>query len=194
MTVKIVIPFYSARGHTKRLAEALLAGVQQVTNDASLIDVISMTDAHWQQLEEADGLLFGSPTFMGSVAGEYKLFLDQTARRGLWTQQKLVDKMAGGFTVATYPSGDKLNTLVQLAIFAAQYGMIWVNNHDLGPQVSGQENDHNQWGAWLGAMATSIDDKSKLISDTDVANGKKFGFRFAKAVERWCATNTVQRV
>lgn len=61
---------------------------------------------------------------MGSVAGQFKLFLDEFPYRGLWTEQKLVDKVAAGFTVATYPSGDKLNTIIQLSIFAAQFGMI----------------------------------------------------------------------
>ncbi len=36
------------------------------------------------------------------------------------------DKLAAGFTNSKTMSGDKLNTLFDLAAFAAQHGMIWV--------------------------------------------------------------------
>jgi len=182
---KIVIPYYSASGHTHRLAEAILEGVSLVNSDVSLINVDEMSEEYWSLLEKADVIIFGSPTFMGGVSGKYKLFLDETSYRGYWTEQKFVDKMAAGFTVATYPSGDKLNTIFQLAIFAAQYGMIWVNNCDIGNKVSSSSNDHNECGSWLGVMATSISDKSKMISDDDIQTGKQFGIRFANSVNRW---------
>lgn len=182
---KIVIPFYSASGHTRRLAEAILGGVKTMSPDACLIDISRLDSNAWKLIEQADGIIFGSPTFMGGVAGQFKLFLDEFSWRGLWTDQHLVDRVAAGFTVATYPSGDKLNTLIQLSIFAAQFGMIWVNNCGLGSKVSKTGDDHNEWGAWLGLMATSVPDKSKLISDTDIKCAEQFGIRFAKTVDRW---------
>ena len=183
--MKIVIPYFSKSGHTKRLAQAILAGTKEIIADSQLIDVTTIKESDWSNLEKADGIIFGSPTFMGSAAGQYKLFLDETAYRGFWTGHKLVDKMAAGFTVATYPSGDKLNTIMQLSIYAAQHGMIWVNNCGLGSKVSGESSDYNECGSWLGLMATSIPDKSKLISDADVSHATAFGRRFAKSVQRW---------
>ena len=183
--INIVIPFFSKSGHTKRVAEAICEGVNTSTSRGCLIDISQMTDESWLTLEQAGGVIFGSPTFMGSAAGEYKLFLDETARREFWTGGKFVDKMAAGFTVATYPSGDKLNTIIQLSIYAAQHGMIWVNNTGLGCKVTNDPEEFNEWGCWLGFMATSIADKTKLISDTDVLGAKKFGLRFAKALQRW---------
>jgi NAD(P)H dehydrogenase (quinone) len=182
---KIAIPYYSRSGHTQRLAEAVLEGAHRVASESTLIDVCNITDDQWKLLQDADGIIFGSPTFMGGVAGEYKLFMDESAYRGFWTGGVLVDKMAAGFTVATYPSGDKLSTLIQLAVFAAQYGMIWVNNSGVGSKVSKSALDANTWGSWLGLMATSVPDKSKLVSDTDISSAKKFGERFARAVKRW---------
>ena len=58
---------------------------------------------------------------MGGVAGVFKVFLDESSYKGFWTNQVLANKMAAAFTVATYPSGDKSNTLMQLATFAAQH-------------------------------------------------------------------------
>ena len=182
---KIAIPFYSASGHTRCLAEAVLEGVKTINLDSCLIDVGRLDSISWKLIELADGIIFGSPTFMGGVAGQFKLFLDEFSYKGLWTEQKLVDKVAAGFTVATYPSGDKLNTIIQLSIFAAQFGMVWINNCGVGKKVSKTEHDYNEWGAWLGLMATSVPDKSKLISDTDIKCAKQFGIRFAKSVDRW---------
>lgn len=182
---KIVIPFYSASGHTRRLAEAILGGVKTITSDACFIDISKLTSKSWHLIADADGIILGAPTFMGGIAGQFKVFLDEFSYRGLWTEQKLVDKLAAGFTVATYPSGDKLNTIMQLAVFSAQCGMLWVNNCGVGRKISKTGHDHNEWGAWLGLMATSIPDKSKLISDIDIKCAEQFGVRFAQSVDRW---------
>ena len=182
---KIIIPYYSKSGHTKRLAEAVLSGVRDITDQSFILNIEQTGDPEWTLLEEADGIIFGTPTYMGSVAGPYKVFLEETAYRGFWTGQKFADKMAGGFTIATYPSGDKLGTLMQLSIFAAQHGMIWVNNKGTGAKVTGRAEDYNHCGAWLGLMANSSPDKSKLISDDDFQFAGMFGKRFANAVKRW---------
>ena len=182
---QIAIPYFSCNGHTLRLAKAIQEGIQPIINEVTLIDVTNMHEHSWQTLVMADGIIFGSPTFMGGIAGKYKLFLEEMAYRGYWQQQKLVNKMAAGFTVATYASGDKLNTLINLAIHAAQYGMIWVNNCGIGSKVANDPEQRNKDGAWLGLMATSIADKSKLIDASDIKTAISFGLRFAKAVKRW---------
>ncbi len=182
---QIVIPYYSASGHTKKLAEIILEGVKEIYSDALLINVERMDEYCWQRLRDADGVIFGSPTFMGGVAGQYKIFLDELSYKGFWTGEKLVDKMAAGFTVATYPSGDKLNTLIQFTITAAQYGMIWVGCDGVGKQVSPSSDNPNPWGSWLGVMATSIKDKTRLIGEEDIKTAYHFGIRFSKAVNRW---------
>ena len=50
--------------------------------------------------------------------------MDSTS--AIWALQGWRDKLAAGFTHSAAPSGDKLGTLTQLAVFAAQHGMIWV--------------------------------------------------------------------
>lgn len=65
--------------------------------------------------------------------------------------------------------GDKLNSLVTLALFAAQHGMIWVGL-DIFPGKSDQEK--NRVGGWLGAMAQSNDEApelSPISSDLEAA-------------------------
>jgi len=41
-------------------------------------------------------------------------------------EQRWKDKLAAGFTNSAGMSGDKLLALQQLAVFAAQHGVIWI--------------------------------------------------------------------
>jgi NAD(P)H dehydrogenase (quinone) len=183
--MSIVIPYFSQSGHTKKLAEHVLLGVKELCSEVDLINVEDMSDEKFLQLERAKGIIWGTPTFMGGVAGQFKMFMDRLSENNFWTEQKLADKMAAGFTVATYPSGDKLNTLIQLSIFSAQHGMIWVNNCGVGSKVAGDSENKNQWGSWLGLSATSIPDRSKLIDESDLKTAFYFGKRFAECTLRW---------
>ena len=91
----------------------------------TLIAVDKMTDAHWDILDAADAIVFGSATYMGNVSAAFQAFAEQTGRRclnGTWR-----DKEAAGFTNSGAKSGDKMHTLTSLAVFAAQHHMHWVN-------------------------------------------------------------------
>jgi NAD(P)H dehydrogenase (quinone) len=182
---KIVVVYYSRQGHTHRLAQAVAKGVASFEASVTLLAVGREKPVDWGLLASANGIIFGSPTFVGSMAGEFKCFLDQTAKQGFWTEKKLVNKMAAAFTVATYPSGDKFNTLMQLFVYAAQHGMIWVGSDELGSHVTADSQGINQDGSWLGLMATSIADKSRLIADSDLLTAERFGARFAYCVSKW---------
>ena len=182
---KIVVVYYSRSGHTKILAKIICEGMASINPNVRLINIDEISESDWNTLKTASGIILGSPTYMGGVAGEFKVFLDESSRRGFWINQLFADKMAAGFTIATYPSGDKLNTLMQLAIFAAQHGMVWVNNAGLGNKVSPKTDKVNTCGSWLGLMATSTTDKRKLINETDAITAFQFGVRFAQSVNRW---------
>ncbi len=173
------IAYFSGNGHTRRLAEGVAAGLPT----ARLIDVEKIGDEDWATLDAADAILFGTPTYMGSSAARFDQFLEEASSR--WPDQLWANKIAGGFTVATYPSGDKLNTLMRLAIYAAQMGMIWVGPNQIGAPVAPEHPGLNRDGSHLGVMATSSCDKSKLIEDGDLETARRFGARIDAATRRW---------
>ncbi len=72
----------------------------------------------WATLDAADAIIFGAPTYMGSTSAKFKAF--EEAASGRWFQQAWKDKFAAGFTTSGSYSGDKLNTLQDLAVNAAQ--------------------------------------------------------------------------
>jgi NAD(P)H dehydrogenase (quinone) len=176
----MAIAYHSGFGHTAVLAEAVAAGACEAGAHVRVIAVDEMTDEDWDILDAADGIVFGSATYMGNVSAGFQAFAEQTGRRclnGSWR-----DKVAAGFTNSGAKSGDKVNTLVSLAIFAAQHHMHWVNL-GLGAgsnSATGSENDLNRLGFWLGAGAqTDVDANPGQVHPSDVQTCRHLGRRVA---------------
>jgi hypothetical protein len=124
---------------------------------------------------------------MGSASAQFKAFMDATS--AVWALQGWRDKLAAGFTHSAALSGDKLGTLTQLAVFAAQHGMVWVGL-GLPPTYAGADSpneEQNRLGSHLGAMAQSRPGGGPLHAG-DVATAEHLGRRVAEAALRWGAS------
>jgi NAD(P)H dehydrogenase (quinone) len=111
---RVAIVFHSASGHTRVLAEAVHRGASGVPEvDATLVPIDEL-EQHWDALDGADAIVFGSPTYMGGPSASFKAFLDATS--GRWADQRWKDKPAAGFTNSAGMSGDKLGTLLTDAV------------------------------------------------------------------------------
>lgn len=155
----IAIVYHSTYGHTEALAKSVARGVERVTGSTAALLSVAEIEQNWDTLHQADAIIFGCPTYMGSASAGFKQFMEASAK--FWMEQKWKDKLAAGFTNSASQSGDKLNTLVQQAIFAAQHGMIWVSLGMLpGNNASTASiTDNNRLGSFLGAMAQSNNDQ-----------------------------------
>jgi NAD(P)H dehydrogenase (quinone) len=120
---KIIIVYHSGYGHTKKLAEAVLAGTLDGGADAKLVAVSELDDAGWAELDAADALIFGAPTYMGGPSADFKKFADASSKP--WVGQKWKDKVAAGFTNSATMNGDKFSTIQYFITLAMQHGMIW---------------------------------------------------------------------
>ena len=180
--ISIAIAYMSGMGHTRRLARAVADGAMGDGQNAHLIDIENISPRDWQTLDAANAILFGTPTYMGSSAARFDQFLEEASDR--WPDQHWADKIAGGFTVATYPSGDKLSTLIRLTVYAAQMGMIWVGPNQIGTPVNANQPGINRDGSHLGLMARSSHDKTQLIDEHDLETARRFGARIAAITRR----------
>jgi NAD(P)H dehydrogenase (quinone) len=185
---RIAIAFHSGYGHTARQAEAVAAGAASVPGAiAELVPLDELTEDVWDRLAAADAIVFGAPTYMGSPSAVFKKFAEESVR--VWADNLAWrDKIAAGFTNSKAMSGDKLNSLVDLAVFAAQHGMIWVGL-DLYPgwaESTASIEDLNRLGSWLGAMAQSDADLSaeKAPPATDLRTAEALGARVATVTLR----------
>jgi NAD(P)H dehydrogenase (quinone) len=176
----VAIAYHSRFGHTAVLADAVAAGARDAGAHVTVIAVDAMTDAQWSILDAADAIVFGSATYMGNVAAAFQAFAEQTGRRcfnGAWR-----DKVAAGFTNSGGKSGDKMHTLMSLAVFAAQHHMHWVNlGLGAGWNTStATEDDLNRLSFFLGAGAqTNVDVAPDGVHPSDVRTCRYLGRRVA---------------
>ena len=185
MSVSVVVVYHSEGGRTRALAEAVARGARQVEGVGARAIDVGAARAAQDDLAAADAIVFGAPTYMGSVSAAFKAFMDSTA--AVWALQGWRDKLAAGFTHSAAPSGDKLGTLLQLAVFAAQHGMIWVGL-GLPPSyasLSGPADDTNRLGSHLGAMASSPPGGGARPAEGDLETCAHLGRRVAEHAVRW---------
>src|SRR5215471_14821946 len=118
--MKILVVYYSMYGHVLQLARAVEQGAKSVSG----VDVILRRVAEFEEvikktvnqeyivkvreqqaeipvctlddLREADGVIFGSPTRYGNMTAQMKQLIDSTA--SLWVKGEMEGKPAGVFT------------------------------------------------------------------------------------------------
>lgn len=205
----VAIVYSSGHGHTKVVAEHVRKGAIEYPQTS--VDLIEITIAQidekgrWHdegimmQLAGADAIVFGAPTYMGSAHGLFKLFLENGFTP--WLDQTWKDKIAAGFTNSASRAGDKLVALEQMAVFAAQMGMIWVGVGDQpgGNFTASRYTDVNVNGSWLGLIAQSFPDGTSETAPHpgDLLTAERFGRRIARTTARWMTaaeTYPVQKI
>jgi NAD(P)H dehydrogenase (quinone) len=146
--MKILVVYYSMYGHILQMARAVAAGAEAVAGaevilrrveefpavrdkiQASLhgrlveeqqkdIPVCTMED-----LEAADGIIFGTPTRYGNMTAQMKALFDATV--GLWARGALEGKPAGVFTSSATTHGGQETTLLTMLVPILHLGMIIV--------------------------------------------------------------------
>ncbi len=195
MTTLSVV-YHSNSGHTAELAGAVARGAGSVEGvEVRLLPILPehvnqgryRNPELFQKLDASDAIIFGAPTFMGSISAVFKAFMEATFP--LWFEQRWKDKIASGFSNSASQSGDKLCSLLQLAVFAAQLSMVWVPLGDPpGNNWSGGSvNDINRLGSWLGLMSQSNGDQGPEIapSQGDRTTAERHGRRVARIAKRW---------
>ncbi|MDF5733924.1 MAG: flavodoxin family protein [Rhizonema sp. PD38] len=192
----VAIVYFSGTGHTHLMAQAIAEGASKVED--TTVEVLRIVgeqivhgrwkdDATIEKLNQADAIVFGSPTYMGGVAAQFKAFIDATSE--IWFRHGWKDKIAAGFTHSSSPSGDKQGTLLYLVTNAAQHGMIWVNVGDLQSFLFGKDDGVNRLGGFLGVMGQSpldMSGKEAQIDSGDRLTSVRFGQRIAEVTKRYC--------
>jgi NAD(P)H dehydrogenase (quinone) len=175
----IVIVYHSGYGHTQKVAEAVAAG-----SGGSLLAINAegnLPDGGWEQLAAAKTIVFGSPTYMGSVSWQFKKFADASSKP--WYSQAWKNKLAAGFTNSATLNGDKLSTLHYLFTLSQQHSMFWVGTGMMPVNnKAATRDDINNVGSSSGLMTVTPSDASvEEMVPGDIATAKAFGKRVAEA-------------
>ena len=187
---KIAIVYHSGYGHTKKQALAVATGARSAGAEVEVVEAADLHDPEqgpWDALDAADAIIFGSPTYMGSVAGPFETFADATSKR--WFTQAWKDKLAAGFSCSSSFSGDKTGTLQRFVTLACQHGMIWVSLGLMPGTPAHPDTDEdnlNRLGFYMGAGAQAGNDASPEEAPTngDLATAHHLGRRVAEQAAR----------
>jgi NAD(P)H dehydrogenase (quinone) len=184
----ISIVYDSGYGHTARVAQAVAEGANDV--EGADVRLIAVADGQidWPLLEKSDAIIFGSPTYNGMISARFKQFCEDSTKTA-WFEQKWRNKVAAGFTNSGAQHGDKLNSLISLALFAAQHGMVWVGLDMMPGNASstGSTDDLNRHGSWLGVMTQSNNDQGADVTpiQSDLKTATYLGKRVAETTARF---------
>jgi multimeric flavodoxin WrbA len=176
---KIVIVYHSGYGHTRKIAEAVAEG-----SGGTLLAIDAegnLPEGGWEQLAAAKAIVFGSPTYMGSVSWQFKKFADASSKP--WFSQAWKNKLAAGFTNSATMNGDKLSTLHYFFTLSQQHSMLWVGTGIMpSNSKAAKRDDINYVGSFSGLMTATPSDASpdEMVAG-DLATAKAFGQRIADA-------------
>jgi len=144
--MKVLVPFFSLYGHVYRMAEAvaegaaLVEGVEVVlrrvpeTLSPEVLQKMGAVEAQKmmshipvctvEELGEADGVIFGTPTRFGNMCGQMRQFLDGAGQ--LWVSGALVGKVGSVFTSSNTQHGGQETTVTSFHLTLFHLGMIIV--------------------------------------------------------------------
>lgn len=147
--MKVLVVFHSTYGHVHALANAVAAGVSEVPGVELVLRRVrefpdnvqhmekekgysfqvyqglqSIPECTLDDLKEADGVLFGSPTRYGNMTAQMKALIDSTAQ--LWLSGAMEGKPAGVFTSTASTHGGQETTLVTMMVPLLHLGMVIV--------------------------------------------------------------------
>ena len=186
---KVAIVYFSGYGHTAKQAEAVCEGAESVGDAA--VTVYRIDEAGdlplgaWEKLGEADAIIYGSPTYMGGPAWQFKKFADASSKG--WIGQEWKNKLAAGFTNSASLNGDKFSTITYFWTLSQQHGQMWVGTGLLpaNKKTSGPA-DVNWTAGFGGALAVSPADASpdEAPRSGDLETARHLGQRVAEFAAR----------
>lgn len=144
----LAIVYHSPYGHTAKVASFITQGAKQA---GIHVHCMNIEQVDWDVLDQADAIMLGCPTYMGSITSGLKQFMEQSSKR--WLARTWQGKIAAGFTNGGGLSGDKLAVLQQINLFAMQHGMLWTGLPMMPTGRSTQ--DLNRMSSFLGLMTQS---------------------------------------
>jgi len=199
---KILVVYYSLYGHIYKMAEAVAEGVREVPGCEVVVkrvpetlpdEVLEMMGAVEAQksmahvpvatvddLAQADGIIFGTPTRFGNMCGQMRQFLDATG--GLWLKGTLVGKVGSVFASSATQHGGQESTLLSFHITLLHQGMVVVG---LPYAFAGQmRNDEITGCSPYGASTIAGGKGERMPSDNELAGARFQGQHVAQVVKK----------
>jgi len=201
--MKILVVYYSMYGHVLQMARAVAQGAQAVEGSEVLLrrveefepvkeKIQASLHGHLveeqqkdipfctlEDLEAADGIIFGTPTRYGNMTAQMKALFDSTV--SLWAKGALEGKPAGVFTCTATTHGGQESTLLTMMVPILHLGMIIVG---VPYSVPGMSHSEARGGTPYGATTISggRNELNPTREDLDIA--RALGRRVAAVTQK----------
>jgi NAD(P)H dehydrogenase (quinone) len=115
---KVLVVYDSQTGNTEKMAFAVAEGVRQIEGVEASVKKVDQTSLN--DLLEADGIIFGSPTYYGQMSAKIKALIDKSVK----IHGKLEGKVGAAFTSSGGTATGAETTLLSILQAMLIHGMI----------------------------------------------------------------------
>lgn len=116
---RILVAYYSLRGNTEQMARGVVEGIARVPGTAVVLKKVDQVTK--EDLQAADGIILGCPTYYATIPGAMKVVLDDWS----WKMKvDFTDKVGGAFSTGGGQMGGKEFVAVSLLLFMLNNRMI----------------------------------------------------------------------
>ena len=201
--MKVLVVYYSRYGHVLQLAQSVVDGVKSVAGvEAVLRRVQEFEDierdlarhehalAVWNRqqeipvctlddLKEADGIIFGTPTRYGNMTAQMKRLFDGTVK--LWLEGAFEGKPAGVFTSTATTHGGQETTCLTMMVPLLHLGFIIVG---VPYSTPGLLHTEGRGGTPYGATTVAGPGNDLDPAPEDLAIARALGRRVAEVTRK----------
>lgn len=186
--MKVAIVYHSGFGHTESLVPDLKKGMESCGVEVKVFKVSDLKE-DLKELDGFDGMMFGSPTYMGDVSSAFKKFMEDSVK--IWFVRGWKDRLAGGFTVSGSAAGDKENTINTMIGYAVGHGMLWCGVEELHsmytdkhPIFGAETRNRSGFFKGLAVQADNAPAGADNPAKGEHQTAEHYGIRFAQQLKR----------
>jgi NAD(P)H dehydrogenase (quinone) len=168
---RVLVAYYSLTGNTEKMARGVAEGIRRVPGVTALVKPAG--EVTKQDLESADGIILGSPTYYANIPGKLKIVIDDWS----WKMKvDFTDKVGGAFSTGGGQVGGKEHVITSLLLFMLSNRMIVA-----GPFYQ-NEKTGSVWGEPGSAAMTGPLDPG--VSEQELDAARRLGERIAGLVKK----------
>jgi NAD(P)H dehydrogenase (quinone) len=168
---RLLVAYYSLTGNTEQMARGVTEGIRRVPGVTAVVKQVG--EVTKQDLETADGIILGSPTYYANIPGKMKVVIDDWS----WKMKvDFTDKVGGAFSTGGGQVGGKEHVVTSLLLFMLSNRMIVA-----GPLYR-NEKTGSVWGEPGSSAMTGPLDPG--VSEEELDSARRLGERIASLVKK----------
>jgi NAD(P)H dehydrogenase (quinone) len=168
---QVLVAYYSLTGNTEQMARGVAEGIRRVPGVEAVVKPVDKVTK--RDLETADAIILGGPTYFANIPGKMKIIIDDWS----WKMKvDFTDKIAGAFSTGGGQTGGKEHVVESLLLFMLSNRMIVA-----GPLYRNDKTG-SVWGEPGSSAMTGPLDPG--VSEQELDGARRLGQRIAGLTRR----------